>query len=495
MTADLPGASHAMPRLSFDGVSVRFGSTLALDGIDLEIPAGQIVGLLGHNGAGKSTLLNVATGAVSATSGTMALDGVPTPPRATPKDIAELGVTVIHQEPALAGNLSILDNLFLARGAGVSRPERVARGREALDTVGGGHLPLDAPVNALSLGERQLVDLARGLLIGDMRVLLLDEPTAALGEAETRALHQLIRDLAAKGTTVVYVSHRLPDIVDVCERIVVLRGGRSVMDASTVGMSAAELSRALAPEVQLESDWTPTVGESRLSVDHAGGTLEFSDGEIVGLYGMAAGEQFRLLDTLFGLSGDVTARLSGRPYRVARPTHAVRQGVHLVPADRETDGLIGGLSAKDNTFLPWFARGWRSRQKISTAYESIRETLNVHGPDGDAPIMSYSGGNRQKHLLARWMIPVAPKVLLLAQPTQGVDVGAKQDIRVALRTLADTGVCILVASAETDEIASMCDRSYVLAHGQHREIFRSGAYEADLLATLLDLTPAGDLHS
>ncbi len=487
--------SDAQPRLSFEHVSVRFGSTIALSDVDLQIPAGQIVGLLGHNGAGKSTLLNVATGAVHATSGTMSLDGVPVAPKATPKGISELGVTVIHQEPALAGNLSILDNLFLARGNATPRRERAERGRAALDTVGAASLPLDVPVNTLSLGERQLVDLARGLLMGDMRVLLLDEPTAALGEAETRALHALIRSLAAQGTSVVYVSHRLPDIVDVCERIVVLRGGELVMDANTEGMSAAALSRALAPEVKLESDWQPTPGEERLVVRQADTELVFRDGEIVGLYGMAAGDQFSLLESLFGLGDELEATLAGSVYRVAKPAHAVRAGVHLVPADRETDGLIGGLSAKDNTYLPWFAKGWRSRAKIQTSYAEIRETLNVHGPDGDAPIMSYSGGNRQKHLLARWMFPHAPKVLLLAQPTQGVDVGAKQDIREALRALADTGVCILVASAETDEIASMCDRAYVLAHGRSREIHRSGDYEAQLLHTLLDLTPAGDLHS
>lgn len=474
------------PRLRFSGITVRYGSTVALDGVDLAIAPGEIVGLLGHNGAGKSTLLNVATGAAQATEGMMSLDGVPVPRGATPRDISHLGITVIHQEPALAANLSILDNLFLARPNRPSRAARIERGTAALEDVGGAHLDLATPVGALSLGERQLVDLARGLLAGDVRVLLLDEPTAALGEAETRALHDLIRRFVAKGTAVVYVSHRLPDIVEICERIVVLRGGSVVLDRPVEGMSAATLARALAPEVDFDSEWTPIIGEEQLVIERPDGPLVFRDGEIVGLYGMAGGEQFAALAALFGLGEPIEARLGGSPYAPRTPARAIAQGVHLVPADRERDGLVPALSASDNVFLPWR----RARRRRADQYRSIREMFNVHGPGGDAPVASFSGGNRQKHLLARWMTAVPPRVLLLAQPTQGVDVGAKVDIKLALRALAATGVCIVVASAETDEIASLCDRSYVLAHGAHRELHRSPAYEERLLQTLLRLTPA-----
>ncbi|MBS3182456.1 sugar ABC transporter ATP-binding protein [Leucobacter sp. Marseille-Q4368] len=480
-----------MARLSFSGVSVRFGPTAALDNVSLEFSAGEVVGLLGHNGAGKSTMLNVATGALAATSGFLALDGETIGRRATPGEIADRGVTVIHQEPALVPNLSIIDNLFLARADAPLRASRVKRAREALSELGADHLHLEAPVSTLSLGERQLVDLARGLLRGDMRVLLLDEPTAALGQAETTALHQLIRKLAAKGTTVIYVSHRLPDILDVCERVVVLRGGGVVMDTPAIGLSLADLTHALAPEVEREEEWIPKPSHLRLQVREPAADLEFYDGEIVGLFGMAAGEQFHLLERLFGIRGGLDANLSDKRYRIAKPIDAIIQGVHLVPADRESDGLIGGLSAIDNTYLPWFSRGFRSRKNIAQAYAGIRSTLNVQGPAGDAPVMSFSGGNRQKHLLARWMFPVAPKVLLLAQPTQGVDVGAKQDIRLALRELADTGVCVLVASAEADEITSLCERSYVIARGACREVTRSSRYETELLETLLDISRVG----
>lgn len=477
------------PRLSFKALTVRYGSTVALRGVDLDLQPGQIMGLLGHNGAGKSTLLNVATGAVQATEGELLLDGAIIPRGAGPREISQLGITVIHQEPALAANLSILDNLYLARQERPSRAERSRRGREALTKVGGAHLELSTPVGALSLGERQIVDLARGVLAGDVRVLLLDEPTAALGEAETRALHRLIRDFAAAGTAVVYVSHRLPDIVEVCQRIVVLQGGEVVLDRSVDGMDAATLSRALAPEVDLDASWEPQPGDQRLVIDRTGPPLQFRDGEVVGLFGVAAGEQFTLLASLFGIGDTPGALLGGVRYAPGSPREALRHRMHYVPADRERDGLIPGLSAVDNTFLPWRSR--LSRRQVATQYQAIRGSLNVHGPGGNAPIDSFSGGNRQKHLLARWLFPVPPKVLLLAQPTQGVDVGAKHDIKVALRSLAATGVCVLVASAETDEIASLCDRAYVLAHGEQRELHRGAAYEERLLAALMALIPEG----
>lgn len=491
-------SSTPEPRLRFNGATVDFGVTRALDDFTASFAPGEIVGLLGHNGAGKSTLLNVATGAVRATAGEMVIDGVPVAHGSSPKEIAALGVTVIHQTPALAGNLSILDNMWIGREWSGSRADRVAKAREALDRVGGQDLPLSALVGALPLGQRQVVDLARGLLSGEMKVLLLDEPTAALGQAETDSLHALIASLAAGGTTVIYVSHRLPDILEICQRVLVLREGRLVSESPVAGLTGSDLARALAPGL-VEQERIPTNPGRVVLKSTAPYNLEFRAGEVVGLFGVAAGPQFALLQSWHGHGGTTETTLDGAPYAPRSPKAAITQSVHSVPADRDRDGLIGGMSAIDNVFLPW--RGRRINGKDVTGspkhmrevYDHAREVLGILGPGAESPISSFSGGNRQKHLLASWLFPASPKVLLLSQPTQGVDVAAKADIRAAIRTAAANGTCVIVASAESDEIASLVDRAYVLVDADSAVVEPSDDFDAALLQTLLDLIPAKTL--
>lgn len=477
-------------RLSFEALSVDFGATRALSDVTASIRPGEIVGLLGHNGAGKTTLFNVASGSVPASRGRFLLDGEPVPRRATPSQIAALGITIIHQEPALAGNLSVIDNIQLGRPRTVSRVEGRRIAQAALDRVGA-HAVLDQPVSALGLGQRQLVDLARGITGGEMKVLLLDEPTAALGRSETDALHSLIRTFAAAGTAVIYVSHRLPDILEVCERILVLRAGELVLDRPSSAFTPRELASALAPGLDQDESHESSVGEVRLTIDEPH-PLHFNAGEVVGLFGMAAGDQFTLLERLFGLAEPIGVTIDGTARQLSSPNRCLKLGIHLVPADREKDGLISGMTAVDNVYLPWLGRTGRGGMWISEstgreAYRQAREQLSVLGPGGDATIDQFSGGNRQKHLLARWMFPVRPNILLLAQPTQGVDVGARADIRRGIRAAAAAGTTVIVASAETDEIASMCDRSYVLLGDHFEHVTASPRFDEALLETLLVL--------
>ncbi|MEX1079505.1 MAG: sugar ABC transporter ATP-binding protein [Homoserinimonas sp.] len=479
-----------VPRLEFRDLTVDFGATRALDGISVSFQPGEIVGLLGHNGAGKTTLFNVAAAVISASGGSYLMDGTEIPGHTNPAMIAGMGMTIIHQEPALAPNLSVFDNLFLARKVSGSRKDRVALATDALERVGA-TVSLDQPVETLSLGDRQLVDLARGLLGGELKVLLLDEPTAALGLAETKALHDLIRAFAAAGTLVIYVSHRLPDILEVCERIVVLRAGRLVVDDAASAFTPRKLAEALVPDVMADAFEHPQVGDEVLSVA-APAPIAFREGEVVGLFGMAGGEQFTLLERMFGLHDPFRFTLDGRELTISSPNAAIRHGVLLCPADREKDGLIGGLPAAVNVFLPWYgerdSRGWWVDNNTGKAdYELARRELNILGPDGTEPIDQFSGGNRQKHLLARWMIPRVPRVLLLAQPTQGVDVGAKVDIARMVRKLARTGTVVIIASAESDEISSMCDRAYVMLGDRAQLVERGPDFDESLLSTLLQL--------
>lgn len=480
-----------LARIQFDGVTVDFGATRALDDIRFSIRPGEIVGLLGHNGAGKSTLFNVTTGVIGATRGAFSVDGSRIEGRLTPRQAANLGITVIHQEPALAPNLSVLENLFLARDLPPARDrERIAR--EALAAVGA-NLPLDMPVETLSLGQRQLVDLARGMLSGEMKVLMLDEPTAALGKAETDSLHTLIRDFAARGVSVIYVSHRLPDILEVCTRIIVLRGGRLVVDDAASAFSPAKLAEALVPDLRSLDFTHVEPGAVRLSVNHAGHTITARAGEVVGLFGMAGGEQFELAAQLAGCGQHaVSYELDGARVRFTSPRQSIRAGVAFVPPDRDTEGLIGSESAIDNVLLPWLGKlgaggWWVSSRTGAEVYEHARKALDIRGPAGDAEVSQFSGGNRQKHLLARWLYPAEPKVLILAQPTQGVDVGAKLDIVEAARAAAHAGAAVIVASSESDEIASMSDRSYTLLGDRLSETPRSPTFNEDLLASLLTL--------
>lgn len=486
-----------MSRIAFRGVTVDFGATRALDDITFSLEPGEIVGLLGHNGAGKSTVINVAAGIVPTTSGSYDLDGEPVA-SPTPAGVAALGVTVVSQEPALVGTLSVLDNLFLGQ-VHVPRRSRRDIARRALARVGLPDIDVNTIVAVLPVGQRQLIDLARGLVRGDMKVLFLDEPTAALGAAETQTLHELIRSFAADGTTIVYVSHRLPDILDICTRVVVFNAGRLVRDQPAAELGVRDLAVALAPDfTDLEDHDAPPAGPIIL---RCSGPLEltFRQGEIVGLFGMAAGGQFAILESIFGwrhrlVAEDLSYTLDGADFAPRSPGAAIAAGVFMSPADRESDGLLFTLTARENTLLPWLRTlsraGYIGARTGAEQYETARAAMKMIGPSGAAPMGAFSGGNKQKHLLSRWMFVTQPRVLLLNQPTQGVDIGAKNDIVRALRGLADAGVAIIVASSESDEIARMCTRAYTIYSDRAAEVFRSADMEEELLRSLLELAAA-----
>ena len=454
----------ANPLLALEGIHVRFGGTTALYGEDLNIAPGEIVGLLGHNGAGKTTFINVATGAVRPHRGALFMDGQRADILGNPGEIDRAGIKVIHQEPALADSLSVADNICLERpDEWLRATTRKERARGALKLVASA-IDVDRLASSLNFAERQAVSLARALS-SNLKVLFLDEPTAALGQQETEQLHKLLQQLAQQGKGIVYVSHRLRDALAICTRLVVLRDGRVVLNEPAQAFDSARLSEALAPGVGQAGKSTIKAEEKiSLEVRHDTQSLQFRQGEIVGLFGMAAGPQFNLVARLFGVGMPIEARLDGEPYAPSGPRNAIKRGVYYVSADRERDGLLGHMSTLENLALPWLKRyttaGMYSRVKAAIVFNQARLTLDIPSEHMDASILALSGGNRQKIVLGRWIFCDRPKVLLLSHPTQGIDVGARIDIVSALRELADAGATVLVSSSEADEIELICDAAY-----------------------------------
>lgn len=483
-------AGSAEPILTLDGIHVSFGGIVALRDESFAVRPGEIVGLLGHNGAGKSTLVNVATGAVRPQRGSMTIDGERASVLGNPSEIEKAGVKVIHQEPALAQFLSVADNITLGRREEwLSSAERRAFSRRALSLIGS-TIDVDRPVSTLEFGEKQIVDLARALST-DLKVLFLDEPTGALGQQEADRLHDLLRKLAAEGRGIVYVSHRLRDILSVCTRLVVLRGGEVVLDEPAADFTVARLSEALAPDMRQADRPAPSEAtEVALTVKRGNQELQFRKGQITGLFGMAAGPQFTLLEQLFGTSGSVDASLFGQPLDVRGPRDAIRNGIYYVSANREREGLLQHMSSLDNLVLPWidqYKNGpFVSHDKAAATYRKAEKSLNIRGGHMDGLVSALSGGNRQKVVLGRWIFGDRPNVLLLAQPTQGVDVGARLDIARALQELAETGVTVLVASSESDEIELLCSRSYT-CHGENwSESTTTAGWSEILLKSLVE---------
>lgn len=478
-----------------NNLSVAYGAIKALNSVSLSIPPGQIVGLVGHNGAGKSTLVNAITGAVKPSSGEIRIDGelVDYTHKSSPLYMARLGMKVIHQEPSLIGILSVADNItFRTQGEKRSRKERIEIAREALKRVGSSLDP-QKPVASLDFGDRQIVDLARSLL-GNVKTLLLDEPTAALGREETERLHRLLQDLSREGKAIVYVSHRLRDILEICDRIVVLREGKVVMDQTNREITADTLSEAVCPNVEGSADTAQGLENRRGEILKAlwrGKSYSFCSGEIVGLFGMAGGPQFDFVKQLYGLGTEtLEITLEGESCRVQNPREAMKRGICYVSADRERESLFHYRSARSNLCIPWLNRlsfwGLVSKRKMKEEYEKVRGFLNILGPSQDATIDKFSGGNRQKHVLGRWLMNTAGiKLLLLCQPNQGVDIRARADIAQALQKARERGLTILVASSEVDEISHLADRAYVCEAEPWREVKRAPDWEIKLMEALL----------
>ncbi len=499
----------AVPRLDLRGLRKRYDATLALRDVDLQVEAGEVHALAGENGAGKSTLIKVLAGAVRRDAGTIALDGVPVE-FANPLAARAAGIRVVYQEFSLVPSVSVTENVLLgelpARAAGLWIDWAAAhrRATEAIASLGFEVPDVRRPVGALPVSQRQMIEIAKAMLERP-RILVLDEPSAVLSARDLQRLFAAIRSLRQSGATVIYVSHRLDEVFAIADRITVLKDGARVGTVRTGEVDQPGLVRMMVgrPLGEIYPRRPPLAPAAPLLVVRglsrrkafADVSFEIAPGEILGVSGLVGSGRTEVARAVAGADGAEAGEmtLAGSPYRPASPADALRAGVAMLSEDRARDGLLPAMSVRDNLSLASQARMSRLgvlRRRVQQALveEQVR-TLNVRAASVASPVKSLSGGNQQKALVGRWLMRGA-RLLLLDEPTRGVDVGAKAEIYRIVARLAEGGMGILLVSSELPEILGLSDRILVMRGGRIVARFqRAEATEERLLAAAAGVAP------
>ena len=479
------------PLLSVSGIAKAFAGIQALRGVSFDLQPGEVHALVGENGAGKSTLIKVITGAHRPDVGTLSVEGRRIDHN-SPLVSRSLGIAAIYQQPALFPDLTVAENMAMGFESGgvwrlIDWRSRRARARELLDRIGA-RIDPDAPVSALTMPEQQMVEIAKSLG-GRAKVLIMDEPTASLPEHEVANLFRVVRDLKSQGVGIIYISHRLVELYALADRVTVLRDGQTVATRPMKEVERPELIRlmvgreisAIFPKRDVAQG--DVVLETRALGCRASGvrgvSLTIRAGEILGLAGLVGAGRTELARVLFGLTpateGEILLR--GRTAAIRTPADAVELGIAYVPEDRRRHGVILELPVAENATLAILHRitkgGFLDFDREREIAETYIEKLGVKTPSIHTPAGHLSGGNQQKVALSRWLA-TDPKVIILDEPTQGIDVGAKSEIHKLMVDLAARGLAILMISSELPEVLGMSDRIAVLRGGAIAGILSRG---------------------
>ncbi len=473
--------------LAVRGLTKRFGGVTVLDSVDLAVADGEIHALLGANGAGKSTLIKCVSGALAADAGEIEI-GSQRFEALTPREAWEAGLAVIYQELSVVTTLNLVDNIFLGderrKGPLVLKSEQRREAQEWLARLGLEHLNTRTPLSRLGNAELQVVEIIKALR-KEPAVLILDEPTAALSEAETQRLGAHMRTLREQGLPLLFVTHRLAEVFEFADRVTVLRGGKVVISGSVADLTRRDLVRAIvgatAEKTGTENGSAPLAAAKPLLELHGllGGGIGPLDasvvaGSILGVFGLVGSGRTELLETLFGARrlNAGTVRLDGQLLKVRHPADAVGAGIALVPSDRLRKGIFSTLKASDNMLLASFsrlARGGilRRRQLEQRGFTEAAEQLDLRPPRPNLEARRFSGGNQQKLVLGRWLrLQRRCKLLLLDEPTQGVDVGARGELYRVIRAFARDGASVILTSSEPEELIEVADEVLVLSRGR-----------------------------
>jgi len=473
--------------LRMEGISKSFPGVHALDDVHLDLRAGEVLALVGENGAGKSTLMKILAGAHDKDAGRILLSGREVE-IANPHHAQQLGIAIIYQEFNLTRNQTVAANIFIAReprlrGLGgwlgfVDRRRMEAEAGRVLERIRARIAP-DSKVRDLSVAQQQMVEIAKAIAV-EAKILIMDEPTAALGESETEVLFETVRNLKAQGIAVIFITHRLEEMFRIADRVVVLRDGLRVGE---LPMAEATSDRVVQMMVgrnlqEIFHKETVQIGEPVLEVrglTRRGAVEDVSftlrRGEILGFAGLVGAGRTETARLLFGAdrrdSGEIL--LDGKPLRASSPAEAVKAGLSLVPEDRGLQGLVLKMTVLENIVLATLPRysagGWMNRTGVQQTAQSYVERLSIKTPHLRQKAMFLSGGNQQKVVLAKWLVS-QPKVLIMDEPTRGIDVGAKAEVHSLMSSLAQSGIGIIMISSELPEIMAMSDRIVVMREGR-----------------------------
>jgi rhamnose transport system ATP-binding protein len=481
-------AAQDVPVLQLTGICKRFNGIVALNEMSLTIRPGEVMALIGENGAGKSTLVKTLTGIYQPDAGTITLDGKPVA-FGSPQEAMQAGITAVHQETVMFDELSVAENIYIGR-----QPTRGLLGRvdwkkieaeaEQLFARLEVALPVRARVKDLSVAQRHFVEIARALS-QDARVVIMDEPTAALSQREIRELYRIIDQLRSNGTSVIFISHKFDEIFEVADRYTVLRDGNFVAEGSLSEISEPELVSLMVGRAvhQAYPKAEVAIGAPLLEVEHLSHPTEFDDvsftlrkGEILGFYGLVGAGRSEVMQAIFGLTSNVTGkvRMEGKSLAIANPNEAIANSIAYVPEDRQHHGAHLTLPIMQNITLPILNQvGFflRRRRPVETAIaRHFAEQLELKANHLAQNVAELSGGNQQKVVLGKWLA-TNPKVIILDEPTKGIDIGSKAAVHRFISELVTRGLSVILVSSELPEVLGLADRVVVMHHGRVKRVF------------------------